>query len=411
MSSTAQPTQSIEIFFSYSHKDQRFRDQLETHLSLLKREGYVSSWHDRKIGAGEEWAGQIDDHLNTAQIILLLISADFVASDYCYDIEMRRALARHDAGEARVIPIILRGAGWKNALFGKLQALPTDGKPISNWSNRDDAYLNVVTNIRKEVKKLSNNAEVLPQAKSSIDDAHNRTLEQWLDMGQIYFDQGDFERALAAYEQAIRLDPNNAFANYRKGHSLRRLNRLYEALPAHEQAIRLDPNNFAFYYHKGRVLEAMERYEEALAAFDQAIHLGPDFSGQYNFKGITLYHLKRYKEALAAFEQTISREPNYPNIYSNKGVVLQDLKRYEEALAAFDKAIRTDPTDAFVYYRKGLALYSLKRYEEALDAFDLAIDLEPDYATAYKNKGLALEGLGRLEEAKRAYKRALQLEN
>src|SRR6266700_6674944 len=212
MSSKAKPMQTVEIFFSYSHKDQRFRDQLETHLSLLKREGYVSSWHDRKIGAGEEWAGQIDDHLNTAQIILLLISADFVASDYCYDIEMRRALARHDAGEARVIPIILRGADWKNAPFGKLTALPTDGKPISNWSKRDDAYLNVVTNIRKAVKELSNNSEVLPQAKSSKTDTSQKTLEQWLDLGDTLISQGDFEKALAPYEQAISLDPNDARA-------------------------------------------------------------------------------------------------------------------------------------------------------------------------------------------------------
>jgi tetratricopeptide (TPR) repeat protein len=249
MSSTAQPTQTIEIFCSYSHKDQRFRDQLETHLSGLKREGYVSIWHDRKIGAGEEWADQIDAHLNTAQIILPLISADFVASDYCYDIEMKQALARHEAGEARVIPIILRSVDWKNAPFGKLKALPKDGKAITSWSNRDAAYLDVAQAIRKEVKELSNNSEVLPQAKSSIDDAHKRTLEQWLDIGQIYFDQEDFERALAAYEQAIRLDPDNAFAYYRKGHALRRLDRLYEALPAHEQAIRLDPNNSEFYYH------------------------------------------------------------------------------------------------------------------------------------------------------------------
>ncbi|HCF87188.1 MAG TPA: hypothetical protein DEV72_18535 [Ktedonobacter sp.] len=411
MSSTAKPTKNIEIFFSYSHKDQRFRDQLETHLSLLKREGYVSSWHDRKIGAGEEWAGQIDDHLNTAQIILLLISADFMASEYCYSKELKRAMERHSAGEASVIPVILRHCDWHTAPFGKLQALPTDGKPILSWSIRDDAYLNIVTNIRKAVEELSNNSEVLPQAKSSKDDTPNRTLEQWLDMGQIYFNQWDFERALAAYEQAIRLDPNNAYAYHRKGHSLRRLNRLYEALSAYKQAIRLDPNNFEFYYGKGRVLEAMERYEEAVTAFDLAIRLDPNFSGQYNFKGVTLYHLKRYEEALAAFEQTIVLEPNYPNIYINKGIVLQDLKRYEEALDAFDKAIRTDPTDATAYNGKGLALYSLKRYEEALDAFDLAIHLEPDYATAYKNKGSALEGLGRLEEAKRAYKRALQLES
>src|SRR5438105_5623356 len=141
----------IEIFISYSHKDQGLRDQLETHLSLLKRQGLISSWHDRKIGAGVEWAGQIDTHLHTAQIILLLVSPDFMASDYCYDIEMTRALARHDAGEARVIPIILRPVDWRSAPFSKLQALPQDAKPITSWQDRDEAFLDVARGIRNLV--------------------------------------------------------------------------------------------------------------------------------------------------------------------------------------------------------------------------------------------------------------------
>jgi hypothetical protein len=108
----SEPKKALEVFFSYSHKDQDLRDQLETHLSLLKNQGFISSWHDRKIIAGTEWAREIDAHLNTAQIIMLLISADFLASTYCYDIEVKRAMERHNAGEARVIPIILRHCDW-----------------------------------------------------------------------------------------------------------------------------------------------------------------------------------------------------------------------------------------------------------------------------------------------------------
>ena len=145
----------FEIFFSYSHKDQRLRDQLETQLSLLKREGLVTSWYDHKITAGNEWAGKIDEHLNTAQIILLLISADFIASDYCYDVEMKRALERHEAGEARVIPIILRQVDWKHAPFSKLKALPTDGKPVTRWTDRDSAFFEIAKGIRKVIEELS----------------------------------------------------------------------------------------------------------------------------------------------------------------------------------------------------------------------------------------------------------------
>ncbi len=115
---------AIEVFYSYSHHDEVLRDELEKHLSILRRQGVISQWHDRQIGAGREWEGQIDQRLNSAQVILILISADFLASDYCYDIEMMRAMERNDSGEARVIPVILRSVDWRGAPFGKLQAPP-----------------------------------------------------------------------------------------------------------------------------------------------------------------------------------------------------------------------------------------------------------------------------------------------
>jgi hypothetical protein len=148
------PGQRIEVFFSYSHKDEGLREQLQNHLALLKRQGVISDWHDRRIAAGTEWEGQINEHLNTAGVILLLVSADFLASDYCYDKEMKRALERHDAGEARVIPIILRPVDWHAAPFGKLQALPRDGKPVTMWPNPDEAFLDVALGIRRAVAGL-----------------------------------------------------------------------------------------------------------------------------------------------------------------------------------------------------------------------------------------------------------------
>jgi len=142
-----------ELFYSYSHKDEELRDELENHLSILKRQGVIAGWHDRKIGAGYAWQGEIDAHLNSAAVILLLISADFLASDYCYDIEMKRALERHKTGEARVIPVILRAVDWQGAPFGKLQCLPTDGRPVTSWTNRDEAFRDVVKGIRAALEE------------------------------------------------------------------------------------------------------------------------------------------------------------------------------------------------------------------------------------------------------------------
>ncbi len=154
MTDAANSAAAIEVFFSYSHKDEELKEALVTHLSLLKRQGIITAWHDRMIGAGQEWREEIHTHLQTAQVILLLISADFMASDFCNDVELERAIERHDAGEACVIPIILRPADWQGAAFAKLQALPTDGQPVTRWSDRDEAWLNVVQGIRHAVKAL-----------------------------------------------------------------------------------------------------------------------------------------------------------------------------------------------------------------------------------------------------------------
>ncbi|MGI2906654.1 TIR domain-containing protein [Tolypothrix sp. VBCCA 56010] len=145
----------VKVFFSYSHKDEVLRDELATHLSLMKRQGVIEAWHDREITAGAEWANAIDDNLNAADIILLLVSANFLASDYCYDIEMQRAMERHEAREARVIPIILKPTDWSDAPFAKLQALPKNAKPITTWQDQDEAFLNVVQGIRRVVEDMA----------------------------------------------------------------------------------------------------------------------------------------------------------------------------------------------------------------------------------------------------------------
>src|SRR6185436_8296143 len=141
--------EAVRVAFSYSHSDEELRDQLETHLKLLQRQGVIGTWHDRRILAGEKWASVIDDNFKRADIVLLLVSADFLASDYSYEIEMRDALEREARGEAKVVPVIVRDCDWKNALFAKLQALPKDGRPVTSWPNRDEALTDVAKGIRK----------------------------------------------------------------------------------------------------------------------------------------------------------------------------------------------------------------------------------------------------------------------
>jgi hypothetical protein len=118
----------------------------------------IVEWHDRRIGAGDFWSKEIDAHVRTARIILLLISSDFLASDYCYGIEMKIALERHSRNDAVVIPIILRPVDWSDASFAHLEALPRDAKPITLWPNRDEAFADVARGIRARLTRIFSNS-------------------------------------------------------------------------------------------------------------------------------------------------------------------------------------------------------------------------------------------------------------
>ncbi len=142
---------SLDLFIAYAREDEEIRKRLEKHLTSLRRQGLINPWHDGKIEPGVEWSNEIEIKLNTADIIVLLISVDFLHSDYCHDIEMKKALDRHVLGEAKVIPIIVRPCDWEDSPFSKLQALPKEGKPIVSWGNDIDTPLNEVA---KQIKQI-----------------------------------------------------------------------------------------------------------------------------------------------------------------------------------------------------------------------------------------------------------------
>jgi tetratricopeptide (TPR) repeat protein len=188
----SQMTQRVKVFFSYAHEDQELRKELEKHLSILKRNGIVSTWHDREIGPGREWKDVIDEELEKAHIVLLLISSSFLASDYCYDLEMKKALERHGQGSAVVIPIILRPVDWKGAPFGKLQALPVDARPVTKWGNRDEAFENIAKGIRSAAEQF-----VIKQERPETEDVSSEII----DSGES--DQTSSEALKSAVSEAV----------------------------------------------------------------------------------------------------------------------------------------------------------------------------------------------------------------
>ncbi|HEX5705256.1 MAG TPA: tetratricopeptide repeat protein [Pyrinomonadaceae bacterium] len=154
MNMSPEPHDSVEVFYSYAHEDEKLRDELKKHLSNLKRQGVITDWYDRDISAGKEWNEEIEKHLNSAKVILLLISPDFMNSDYINAVEVKRAMERHEAGEARVIPVVLRPVDWQGAPFRKLHSLPSDIRPVTLWPNQDQAFLDVTKGIRRALDEL-----------------------------------------------------------------------------------------------------------------------------------------------------------------------------------------------------------------------------------------------------------------
>ena len=150
------------VVICYSHKDESHLNELRSHLAGLQRQGVISTWHDRRIEHGLNLDDEIDQRIESAGIVLLLISSDFIASDYCYEREMTRALERNQEGSARVIPVILRPCDWEQLPFGRLKAVPKDGAAVTTYANRDAAYLEIAQAIREIVE-----APKVPRADSS----------------------------------------------------------------------------------------------------------------------------------------------------------------------------------------------------------------------------------------------------
>lgn len=147
---TSKP-KGIKIFISYSHNDREYLKEFRSHLKVLERIGLVKDWHDRSISSGTEWKGQVDENSNQADVIILLISASFIESEYCLDVEINRALTRHENKEALVVPVLIKPVIWSDLPFAKLQFLPSNEQPVSTWSNKDLAWMDITEGLKAAI--------------------------------------------------------------------------------------------------------------------------------------------------------------------------------------------------------------------------------------------------------------------
>ncbi|MBN7820067.1 TIR domain-containing protein [Bowmanella yangjiangensis] len=151
---------SKKVFISYSHRDEDHREDFGDHLSMMQRNGVIECWHDRKIHVSDDWKNEIDQNLESADIIIFLVSPSFLASEYCFDVEVKRAMERQKEGTAQIISIVVRPCDWEDCEFSKFQAAPKDAKPITRWEDRDEAWLNVVQSIKKHINEFKPKLEI-----------------------------------------------------------------------------------------------------------------------------------------------------------------------------------------------------------------------------------------------------------
>jgi tetratricopeptide (TPR) repeat protein len=293
---------------------------------------------------------------------------------------------------------------------GRLKPAPTPAPPITP-TTREAAPAALVREDDPEATQIGPGL-VLPEEQEP-----QKTLEEWLDLGYTAYDARRYEEALAAYEQAIQLDPGDAERYTEKGAALYALRRYGEALAAYERSLELDPNDHTAHYKKGLILRELGRDKEALAAYEEGIRVYPGLSWLHHARGDVLREMQRFDEALAAYEQAIKlEEGGKPDpddaalYYNNKGCVLLDLKRPDEALAAYNEAIRLKPDYGVAWRNTGDVLYELERAEEAVDAYKKAIELDPQDGYALQGLGDVLMQLGLFGQALAAYESVITIQ-
>jgi len=237
------------------------------------------------------------------------------------------------------------------------------------------------------------------------DDAH-----AFYNQGTVLLVLGRHEEALACFGRAISLDPLHAEAHMNRGLALQGLLRYEDSLASYDEAIALRPGWADAYNDRGTALHNLGRHEEALASHDQAAALNPECADACYNQGNALLSLQRHTEALARYDRAICLKPDHVDAGFNRGSALLNLGRYGEALASFERTAALRPDHADACYNQGIALMGLERHAEALSRLDRAICLKPDYADACTNRGNALRNLRRYDEARASYDRSIALQ-
>jgi tetratricopeptide (TPR) repeat protein len=329
------PDNRVDVFISYAHSDQGLREKLEAHLGALKRRGDISVWSDQHIDPGTPSQDAFKSHLQEAHFILLLISPDFLTSEYC-TVSMKDALEREKHREAVVIPIILHPCDWKKTALAQLEALPKNHRPITTWKDLDDAFYHVAKELRYLVDNL--------------------LVNTWNDQGNEAERGKQYDEALRNFENILHRKPSVAAT-----------------------------------ICTGNVLNDLMRYEEALHLYDRQREASNPEATPFNIQRISAnsgdYERKLYAEALQVYEHIFQQSPSSRSPSPWTGLRQDDLpvltaESGRPILSRLHQAIQHNPVNPFLYHLKGNVFFQLAQYQAALGAYEQAVHLQTDFDLA-----------------------------
>ena len=385
----------LRLFLSYSHRDEELCERFLVHLSQLQRDGLIEAWHDRRITASTEWGDAIDDHLNSAHIIILLVSADFLASDYCNDIEMTRALELSQKGEARVVAVILKPCDWETSRFARLQALPKGGKPVVDWRTEDHGFLDAVKGLRQLIIELCGRGPVRVQVLQATIRRHPwrwvgglvltaallasswlwSSSQRYLKQGTDLLNLGLYPDAQAALQRAKTLNP------------------LSREAACGLEAIQLDAMRSNGARFEQRLNEANREY--------------PSCAYLRMLTGDQKYRAGDRKGALADYQEAVKREPRLAEAYFDMGVILTG-EDPDLALKQYQKAAQLSPGTPRYHSNLADLYFRLSDYDEAIEEYGQVIEFPLsalEAAKIYRLQGKLDDALGREEDAIRWLKK------
>ena len=310
----------LKIFITYAHKDTKAKDELITHLAVLKREGLIDIWHDNEILPGDKWHDAIFSNLADSDILLYLTSAYSVASENCNK-ELAAALSPDI--DIRVIPIILDHCDWQNHQLSDFQALPDKGKAITDssvWKRESEGWQDVAEGIRAVINEMQVQAKPSP----------NITPEEVEILSKLVFQKGNFlmmldqmDEAIEAYSRAIKLNPNHAASYNNRGIAYKEKREHDCAIEDYDKAIELNPKLAQAYSNRGNVHREKGELDRAIADCNKAIELDPKLANAYNGRGAVYGGKGDLDNAIKDFTTVTRLKPDYADAYNNQWDCLQ----------------------------------------------------------------------------------------